>query len=88
MHPNTIDPTESTAYRDPESGPSMDLLSHVVITAIRDAAGTSCNATEQRDAIRWIRSEDTLWGSFRWYCEILGMDASGVRSALRRQGIL
>ena len=72
----------------PEVDPESSLLCYVIVTAIRDARGVSCNDIETGDAIRWLSSDSEDVGSFRWYCQMTGIDPEYVRRMLRDEGTL
>jgi hypothetical protein len=71
-----------------ETVPESSLLCYVIITAIRDARGVSCNDYDTGDALRWLCSESNDIGSFRWYCDMTGIDPQYVRRMLRDEGTL
>lgn len=55
------------------------LWSAVLMQALKDYAG----AGDRGEVERWLASNWYAPGSFRWVCDVLGMNPGGVRVALR-----
>lgn len=75
-------PDDMTAERGAK--PERQLWCAVILRALHDMAFYAKSAPEYMDALRWLRSNDSHWGSFRWALAATEMDRPGVRERILR----
>jgi len=60
----------------------MKLVARMVEVAVQDATDKKDHDKRQA-ALRWLHDDKTAAGSAYWACDLLGLDLSEVRHALR-----
>jgi uncharacterized protein YfaT (DUF1175 family) len=65
--------------------PEAQLWTHVMIQAMKDLEAPSLAKTPKgRRAARWFASSNEDIGTFVWVCQLINMDPTFIRSAMRK----
>ena len=76
-----IDQVWAFGLRPARSSPEVRLWSSVLYRAVVDLD----DANERPYALAWLRSERDAIGSFRFCCDLLGLDHEWVRRMIRQR---